>query len=216
VTRSVILCDGHELVRFGMRALLRSAPEYRIVAEAGDGISALAVIEQHKPDVVILDISLPGLSGLDVTRETCRVSPRTRIMIVSMHTADIYVAQAFHNGASGYVRKDAPSAEVLDALREVAAGGRYLDSTLSDTVLGFFNDGRTEAELDPQHSLSMRERQVLHLTAEGLSAQAIADRLCISPRTVESHRANIMRKLGLKTHTDLVLFAVRHGIVSVL
>lgn len=216
MTRSVIFCDDHELVRFGMRALLRSALEYRVVAEAADGISALALIEQHKPDVLILDISLPALSGLDVARETRRVSPRTRILIISMHTAEVYIAQAFRNGASGYVRKDAPSSQFLDALREVASGRRYLDSTLSDAVIESFLDGPKEAVLDPQQTLSMRERQILHLTAEGLSAQTIADRLCISPRTVESHRANIMRKLGLKTHTDLVLFAVRHGIVSVL
>ena len=210
---SVIIVDDHEVVRFGLRTLLQS--EFHIVAEASDGLEALRAIEQFKPDVLTLDISLPGLSGLEVARETARVSPRTRALMVSMHTNESYVAQALRNGAFGYIRKNAKSEELLEALRGVATGKRYIDSAISQSVIVAHMNERESEDFDPLESLSPRERQILQLTAEGRSAAAIGERLFISPRTVETHRASIMRKLGLHTHTDVILFAIRHGLVSV-
>jgi DNA-binding NarL/FixJ family response regulator len=210
---SVIIVDDHEVVRFGLRTLLQS--EFHVVAEASDGLEALRAIERFKPDVLTLDISLPGLSGLEVARETARVSPGTRALMVSMHTNESYVAQALRNGAFGYIRKDAKSEELLAAVRGVATGKRYIDSAISQSAIVAHITERDSEGFDPLECLSSRERQILQLTAEGHSAAAIGERLFISPRTVETHRASIMRKLGLHTHTDLILFAIRHGLVSV-
>jgi DNA-binding NarL/FixJ family response regulator len=210
---SVIIVDDHEVVRFGLRMLLQS--EFHVVAEASDGLDALRAIELFKPDVLTLDISLPGLSGLEVARETARLSPRTRALMVSMHMNESYVAQALRNGAFGYIRKNAKSEELLAAVRGVATGKRYIDSAISQSAIVAHMTDHESEEFDPLESLSPRERQILQLTAEGHSAAAIGERLFISPRTVETHRASIMRKLGLHTHTDLILFAIRHGLVSV-
>lgn len=146
---TVVLGDDHEIVRYGMRALLRTTMDFGVVAEASDGITALAVVERHKPDLLVLDITLPELSGLDVVRETSRISPRTRTMIVSMHTGEAYAAQAFRNGASGYLRKEAPYSQLLEGLREVASGGRYLDSRLSDAVVESLLGGSEGGGLRP-------------------------------------------------------------------
>jgi DNA-binding NarL/FixJ family response regulator len=210
---SVIIVDDHEVVRFGLRTLLQS--EFQVVAEASDGLEALRAIERFRPDVLTLDISLPGLSGLEVARETARVSPGTRALMVSMHTNESYVAQALRNGAFGYIRKNAKSEELLEAVRGVAMGKRYIDSAISQPAIVAHINERESDGFDPLESLSSRERQILQLTAEGHSAAAIGERLFISPRTVETHRGSIMRKLGLHTHTDLILFAIRHGLVSV-
>jgi two-component system response regulator NreC len=212
---SVIIADDHEVVRQGVRALLRSDAGIRIVAEAADGGEAVRMVERHRPDVLILDVALPVMNGLEVVRETTRLCPRTRTVMLSMHASESYVADALRNGAVGYVLKDSPSTELLEAIREVKAGRRYLSPPLSQRAIDAYMEKIESAALDPFDTLTPRERQILQLAASGKTNQEIAEQLFISARTVESHRANLMRKLGLRTHTDLVLFAVRHRLLDV-
>ncbi|MFP5245965.1 MAG: response regulator [Thermoanaerobaculia bacterium] len=214
LTHSVIVVDDHEVVRKGLRTLLRNEPAFRVITEAADGVEAVRSVEQHKPDVLLLDLSLPALGGLEVMRQALRVSPHTRVLVLSMHASESYIAQALRNGAAGDVRKDAPSEDVLDALREVVAGRRYLPQNVSPALIDSYLANVESSGFDALETLSARERQILQLTAEGHSATEIGERLFISPRTVETHRANVMRKLHLRTHSDLVLFAVRNQIIA--
>lgn len=210
---SVVIADDHEVVRQGLRLLLTKEQDFRVVAEAADGVEALRAVEQHRPDLLVLDIGLPGVSGLEVTRETSRRSPRTRVLILSMHASETYVAEALRNGASGYVLKSSRSAEVLEAARHVSEGRRYLAAAVSQPAIDAYLDKIESGPVEPYETLTARERQVLQLTAEGGTAAEVAKQLFISARTVETHRQNLMRKLRLRTHTDLVLFALRRGLL---
>jgi DNA-binding NarL/FixJ family response regulator len=173
------------------------------------------MIERHRPDVLILDLILPGMNGIDVTREVTRQSPRTRTVILSMHGSESYVVDALRNGAAAYVLKDSPSNELLEAIHHVLAGRRYLSPPLSQRAIDAYLEKIEAGALDPYETLTARERQTLQLVAEGHTNQEIADRLFISARTVETHRASVMKKLGLRTHSDVVLFAVRRGFLKV-
>lgn len=211
---TIVIADDHELVRYGVRALLRSDSEVRIVAEASNGIDALRMVEQHHPDILILDIGMPMMGGIEVTREVSRISRRTQTIILSMHAAESYVVEALRNGAAGYVLKDSHSSELLDAIRHVRAGRRYLSASVSQRAIDAYLEN-IQTELDPYETLTARERQIFLLIAEGLSNAEIAERLYISARTVESHRANLMKKLGLKSHTELIVMAVRRGLLKI-
>lgn len=209
----IVLADDHHIVRQGLRALLESDPHFRLVGEAGDGIEAVRLTERLKPDVLITDVMMPGLSGLEVTRQVTRSTPRTRVIILSMHTSDAYVLEAIKNGASGYVLKDSQASDLIQAVREVAAGRRYLSPPLSERALDLYSKKLEDAPEDPYEMLTTREREVLQMVAEGRTCAEIADRLFISPRTAEGHRANLMRKLGLQNQTDLIRFAIKRGIL---
>jgi DNA-binding NarL/FixJ family response regulator len=206
----LILADDHELTRRGMRALIESRASWRVVAEAADGNTALREIEAHTPDVAIIDLALPGLHGLEVLREATRRSPRTTNIVLSMYGDEALVTKAFHNGAHAYVLKGARADDLLDAIAETSAGRRYLSATLRHVNL----DARPEAPADRFESLTPREREVLQLTAEGLTSTGIADRLFISPRTVEKHRENLMAKLGLRGQSEVVRYAVERGLTA--
>jgi two-component system response regulator NreC len=212
---SVVIADDHEVVRQGIRALLNTDPRFRIAGEARDGVEAVRVVERTKPDILLLDIVMPGLSGIEVIREALKVSSNTRILVLSMHADESYVVQAFRNGASGYILKDARSQELLEAVRLVAAGQRYLSPPLSQRAIDAYLEKVESEGFDPYDTLTPREREILQLAAEGFTNSEIGERLFISPRTVETHRAHLMRKLSLRSHTDLVLFAVRRGILRV-
>jgi DNA-binding NarL/FixJ family response regulator len=212
---SVVIADDHEVVRQGIRALLNTDPHFRIAGEARDGVEAVRVVERTKPDILLLDIVMPGLSGIEVIREALRVSANTRILVLSMHADESYVVQAFRNGASGYILKDARSQELLEAVRLVAGGQRYLSPPLSQRAIDAYLEKVESEGFDTYETLTPREREILHLAAEGFTNSDIGERLFISPRTVETHRAHLMRKLSLRTHTDLVLFAVRRGILRI-
>jgi DNA-binding NarL/FixJ family response regulator len=214
VNHSIVIADDHDVVRQGLRAVLRSAPDLHVVAEAADGLEALRLAAQHRPEVLLLDLSLPGLSGVEVARELPRVSQRTRVLVVSMHDTAAHVLAALRSGASGYVLKDACGRELADAIRTVARGHRYLGEPFAAWPIDEWLS-KSECTLDPYDTLTARERQILQLSAEGHTAAQIAMRLFISTRTVETHRARIMRKLGLRTHTDVVLLAVRRGLLRV-
>ncbi len=210
---SIVLADDHHVVRQGLRALLEAEPDFHLIGEAGDGLETAQLVERLEPDVLIIDLMMPGLNGLEVTRQVSQRSPRTRIVILSMHANEAYVLEALRNGASGYVLKDSSAADLAQAVREVLAGRRYLSPPLSDRAIEAYLHKAQAAELDPYETLTTREREVLHLAAEGYSNAEIAARLSISPRTAETHRANMMRKLDLHSQTDLIRYALRRGIL---
>ena len=210
----VVLVDDHELIRQGVSALLQPEADIEVVGQAGDGLAALELVERLRPDVVVADLMLPGLGGLELTRQVVRRSPRTRVVVLSMHTEEPLVLEALDRGASAYVLKDSGIAELLRAIREAARGRRYLSPPLSDKAVSAYvrRDDRG-APLDPYEALTPRERQVLHLAAEGLPNAAVAKRLGISARTAETHRARLLHKLALRNQTDLVRWAIDRGII---
>nr|NIO71757.1 response regulator [Anaerolineae bacterium] len=168
-----------------------------------------------QPDVLVLDLMMPGLNGLEVTRQVSQRSPRTHVVILSMHPNEAYVLEALRAGAAAYVLKESTSAELVRAVREAVAGRRYLSPPLSERAIEAYMQKAESAALDPYETLTAREREVLHLVAEGHTNAEIAERLFISRRTVETHRANLMRKLGLRTQTDLISYALRQGILPI-
>jgi two-component system, NarL family, response regulator NreC len=210
---TIVLADDHHIVRQGLRALLESEPDFRLVGETGDGLEAVRLVEKLQPQVLITDVMMPGLNGLEVTRQVHKVAPQTRVIILSMHANDAYVVEALKNGAVGYVLKDSQSADLVQAVKEVAAGRRYLSPPLSERGIELYIKKVDHAPEDPYESLTNREREVLHMAAEGHTSAEMAERLFISPRTAEGHRGNVLRKLGLQNHTDLVRFALKRGIL---
>lgn len=211
---TIVLADDHPVVRQGLRALLETEPDFRVVGEAGDGLEATRLVERLQPNMLVLDLMLPGLSGLEVTRLVRQQSPQTHVVILSMHADESYVLEALKNGAIGYVLKDSSAADLVHAVREGAAGRRYLSPPLSERAIERYIQKGEAATQDIYETLTTREREVLHLAAEGHKIAAIAARLFISPRTVETHHANLMRKLGLRTQTDLIRYALRRGILD--
>jgi two-component system response regulator NreC len=209
----IVLADDHPVVRHGVRSLLQSDPEFTVVGEASDGIETVQVVEKLSPDVLVVDLMIPGLNGLEITRQVRQRSPMTRVIILSMHANEPYVLEALKNGASGYVLKDSSGTDLIQAVRMVATGQRYLSPPLSERAVEAYMMKSQESSFDAYDGLTDREREVLQLAAEGLSNPDIAGRLSISPRTVETHRANLMRKLSLKTQTDLIRYALKRGIL---
>jgi DNA-binding NarL/FixJ family response regulator len=210
---TIVLADDHHVVRQGLRVLLEGQPDFQLVGEAGDGLEAVQLTERLKPDVLIIDLMMPSLNGLEATRQLSQRSPHTRVVILSMHANEAYVLEALRNGAAGYVLKDSSAADLVHAVREVVAGRRYLSSPLSERAIAAYIQKASDVVSDPYEMLTNREREVLHLAAEGYTNAEIADQLSISPRTAETHRANLMHKLGLRTHTDLIRYALRRGIL---
>jgi DNA-binding NarL/FixJ family response regulator len=210
-TIRIALAEDHKLVREGFKALLRGESDFDLVAEASDGLEAVEIVNRVKPDVLLLDLRLPRLHGIEVLRQL-RDQTTTHIVVVSMHSDEPYIMEAMKNGVSGYVLKDAPPSELLQAIRTAASGGQYFSEALQKKAFNLSLRRILPGSRGPQ--LTKRENVVLELASEGRTSAEIAERLFISRRTAEAHRANIMRKLGLKTQTDLVLYAVRHGIIS--
>jgi DNA-binding NarL/FixJ family response regulator len=212
---TIVLADDHHVVRQGLRALLEAEPELSVVGEAAEGLAVIAMVERLKPNLLIVDVMMPGLTGLEVTRQIRQKSPQTRVLVLSMYANEAYVLEALRLGAAGYVLKGANAADLIQAVREVAAGRRYLSPPLTDHAIEAYVQKAHGAPLDRYETLTTREREVLHLATEGFSHAEIAARLGISPRTAETHRANLMRKLRLKTQTDLIRYALRRGILAV-
>jgi two-component system, NarL family, response regulator NreC len=210
---TILLADDHPVVRLGVRTLLQAEPDFQLVGEADDGLAVVPLVERQQPDVLVLDLMLPNLSGLEITRQVTQRWPQTRIIILSMHANEAYVLEALRQGAVGYVLKGSNARDLVSAVRQVAAGGRYLSPPLSERTLEAYAHKAESPALDPYDTLTTREREVLHLAASGLTSPEIAGRLYISRRTVETHRANLMHKLGLETQTDLVRYALRRGIL---
>lgn len=211
---TVVLADDHHLVRQGLRSVLEAAQDIRVVGEAGDGLEAVRAVERLRPRVLVVDRMMPGLSGLEVTRQVSRRFPATRIVVLSMYADEQYVLEALRNGATAYVLKASQAADLFEAIRRAAAGLRFLSLQLHDLSIEAYAQAAQVAPLDPYETLSDREREVLQLAAEGHSNTHIAERLFISPRTVEVHRGHMMRKLNLHTQTDLIRYALRRGLLS--
>jgi DNA-binding NarL/FixJ family response regulator len=211
---TIVLAEDHQIVRDGLRAILAAQPLFQLVGEAADGLEASQLVEKLQPDVLILDLTMPRLHGMEVLRQVKKTSPKTRVLVLSMHDNEAYVLEALRHDAAGYLLKDASGSELVRAVRDVANGRRYLSGSLSELAIQAYIQRKTaDTAQDMLEALTDREREVLHLAAEGMSNPEIAEKLFISPRTAETHRANVMRKLNLKTQTDLVRFAIRRGIV---
>jgi DNA-binding NarL/FixJ family response regulator len=206
----VLVVDDHAVVRSGLKLLLAAEDDFDVVGDAGNAEQAALRTELLKPDVVLLDVVMPGRSGIDVTPEILERSPETKVLILSMQDDPSYVREAFAAGASGYVLKEAVDAEVVHAVREVAAGGRYVNPELGARLAAADARARAVEEADP---LSDREREVLRLLALGHTNQEIAKQLYISVRTAESHRAHIMQKLRLGSRAELVRYALAHDLL---
>jgi two-component system response regulator NreC len=209
----ILLADDHHVVREGLRLLLEAEEEFTVVGEAADGLETIKRTESLRPDIAIVDLMMPGLSGLEVTRQISQRVPRTRIIILSMYGNEAYVLEALRNGAVGYVLKGSLAVDLLQAVREVAAGRHYLGPPLSELAIEAYLDKAKNTMLDPYETLTTREREVLHLAAEGRTNAEIATALGIGSRTVETHRIHLTHKLGLRTRTDLIRYALQRGIV---
>lgn len=207
----VVLADDHTLVRAGLRSLLASIPGVEVVGEAGNGVEASRLVSELRPDVVLMDVSMPALNGIEATRRIVKLQPRTRILIVSMHSDREYVRQALVAGAHGYLLKDTQPGELSLALRAVAGGDMWLSPAVASSVV---EDAVRPTALAPAEELTPRQREVLQLIAEGHTTGRIARQLRLSVKTVESHRAQIMQRLDIHHVPGLVRYALRKGMVS--
>lgn len=211
---SIVLADDHEIVRKGLRALLESEKDFRIVGEASDGLQTLEMVENLEPDMLVLDLMMPGMNGLEVARRIQMLDLPTRVIVLSMHKNEAYVMQALKAGVSGYVLKNSDMADIIQAIRQVIDGRRYMSPPLTERAISSYIERAHETPLGSYETLTSRERDVLQLSAEGLGNKEIAERLFISPRTVETHKSNLMKKLGLHSQTDLIRYALQRGIIE--
>jgi two-component system, NarL family, response regulator NreC len=212
-TIKIVLADDHQIVRQGVKALLESQSDFDVVGEAGDGISVITITHRLKPDILVLDLMMPGLNGLEVTKRIAKVSPHTRVIILSMYMNEPYVIEALRNGAYAYILKESNISDLVRAIREVAAGRHYLSPPLSERAIEAYLEKTKGNSLDLYDTLTTREKEVFQLVVEGHGNPEIATRLFISGRTAETHKANLMRKLGLHTQTDLIKYALKRGML---
>ena len=211
----VLLAEDHAVVREGLRALCSFELDLEVIGEAGDGAEAIQLAAERGPDLVILDLSMPRMSGLDALQEIKRVSPETRVLVLTVHATEEFLRAALRAGADGYVLKESTSAELLLAVRKVMGGHQYLDAQLSSKVIaGYLGRQTVSGSESSLEMLTPREREVLHLVAEGHRTRQIAKFLCISIKTVEKHRASLMRKLDCHSPSALTAYAIEKGLVS--
>ncbi|RJR42950.1 MAG: DNA-binding response regulator [Deltaproteobacteria bacterium] len=215
--KKILIVDDHPMFREGLKSIIARNPELEVVGESGEGKAALEIAKSLRPDMVVLDISLPDVSGIDLSRQLKEILPEIQTLIVSMHAKIDYITSAFRAGAKGYVVKDAPSEKILQALDLVSRGEYFLDSTIAPQVVERLAEGsRGSAKIaDAAYgSLTSREQEILRLIAEGQAVKQISHRLCISTKTVENHRTSIMSKLGLHSTMELVRYAARLGLID--
>lgn len=210
----IIIAEDQQIVREGLLALLKSETDFEVIGEAQDGNDAVTIVERLKPDILLLDVGMPGLNGLDVTRQLARRVKETKIIILSSHGDEAMVRKGLQYGASAYLLKASSTDELVRAIREVQSGNRYLSPPLINRAIDHYvtSDGEYQ---DPYEQLTDREREIFQLVAEGNSSSEIAAKLSISPRTVETHRTNLMRKLNMKNQSDIIRLAIRRGILSI-
>ncbi|HET7143557.1 MAG TPA: response regulator transcription factor [Anaerolineales bacterium] len=210
---TILLADDHPFVRRGVRNLLEAEADFSVIGEAEDGLQVVQMAEKLHPDILIVDLMMPNLNGLEVLKQVSKRSPKTRNIVLSMQSADPYVVEAFRSGASGYILKDGAPDELIDAIRQVLLDDRYLSPKLPERLIAALTESRGNAEKDRYETLTNREREIFQMTAEGRTSQEIGDKLMISPRTVEVHRSNLAGKLGIKNQVDLIRFAIKRGIL---
>jgi len=211
---TIILGDDHRILREGVRFLLESRARLQVVGEAGDGLEVLRLAEQLQPDVVVTDLMMPGVNGFEVLRQLPQRSAKSAGVVLSMLSDEAHVLEALRCGARAYVLKDAGLRDLILAIEEVVAGRRYLSPPLGDRAFTLYSSLAAPPAEDVLANLTTREREILQLAAASLTNVRIGERLCISPRTVETHRNHLMHKLALHNHTDLVRFAIKHGMLS--
>jgi len=207
----ILLADDHVVVRHGLKLLIDGQPDLLVIAEAGDGATAVERAVQLKPDVIVMDISMPGMNGLVATRKLRAVHPHAAIVTLTRHTDDAYLQELLRAGVSGYVLKQSAPAELLQAIRAAAAGRQYIDSALTARVTAAFVRKQSRQKSAPAAGISERESEVLRLIASGHSNKEVAARLSLSVKTVEAHKANAMRKLDLNGRIDIVNYAILQG-----
>jgi len=212
---SIVLADDHTILREGLRALLTADPSFEIVGEARDGREAVRCVEKLGPDLLLIDLSMPRMSGMDAIREIKKRYPETKIIALTVHKTEEYLLTTLQAGADGYVLKDATHDELILAIKNVMGGKSYLSPGVSEKVIeGYLEGKKSNRSLSSWESLSQREREVLKLIAEGYKNKEIAEDLCISLKTVEKHRANLMKKLDLHNAAALTVYAVGKGLVN--
>ncbi len=211
----IVIAEDHTILREGLRVLLSSDPEFEVVGEAEDGRDAIRCVENLSPDLVLMDLSMPRMNGLEAIKEIKKRSPETKIITLTVHKTEEYILATLQAGADGYVLKDATHSELVIAIKNVLIGKRYLDSGISEKVIeGYLEGKRTLKTKSPWDTLTPREREILKLIAEGYKNKEIADYLFISLKTVEKHRSNLMKKLDLHSVAALTAFAIEKGLVN--
>ena len=211
----VVLGDDHTIVRQGIRKILEERRDWEVVAEAGDGREAVKKVLEQQPDVAILDIGMPLLNGIEATRQIVKRAPTVRVLILSMHSDEAYITQALQAGAKGYLLKDSADTDLIRGVTDVAAGKSFFSPAVAKVMLDdYVRHLADKGIVDRYDALSEREREIFQLVAEGHSNKAIAELLSISPATVETHRAHLLQKLDLHNTAEVVLYAVRRGVIS--
>ncbi len=210
---TIVLADDHNIVRQGLRALLEGEPDFLIIGEAGDGDETLQIVEELHPSVLVVDMVMPGKNGVEITQRLQQIAPGTAVVVLSMFGNEGYVHKAMRAGAKAYVLKQATASELVHAIREAVAGRRYLSQTLSEQAIDAYVKEKISGALDPHLALTVKEQAILQKIAQGKTNREIAAEMFVSPRTIEAHRSNIMRKLGLHTQRELFRYCIRTGIL---
>jgi two-component system response regulator NreC len=212
---TIVVAGNRDIFGQGLRLLLEGQEDFRVIAEATTGLEAGQLVQVLQPNVLVVDFMMSDLSSLEVTRQVRRHSPATHVVILSVYSDDAHVLEALYSGVCAYVLRESSPASLFQAVREANAGRRYLSPPLPEHLIETYLSNAHGALIAPYETLTPREREVLHLAARGLTNREIATALCISPRTVETHRANLMRKLNLRTQADLIRFALQRGILPI-
>lgn len=210
---TIVLADDHHVVRQGIRSLLEREPDFQVIGETADGLEVAQMVETLHPDILVLDLMMRDINGIDIMKVVSKRSPSTGVVILSMYGNEAYVLEALRAGAKAYVLKESSADELVRAIHEAAVGHRYLSSPLSEQAIEEYVRKTKDTGMDSYDTLTNREREVLHMAVQGCTNADIATRLYISRRTVETHRANMMRKLDIHTQTDLVRYALQQGIL---
>jgi len=211
----IVIAEDHTILREGLRSLLSSSPNFEIIGEAGDGREAIRQVRKFKPELILTDLSMPRMNGMEAIKEIKRESPATKILVLTVHRAEEYILATFRAGADGYLLKDSTHSELLMAVKKVLSGTHYISPEISEKVIEGYIEGKKSLKSRTSwETLTQREREILKLIAEGYRNKEIAEDLCISVKTVEKHRANLMEKLDLHSIQALTTFAIEKGLVS--
>ena len=211
----VLVADDHAIIREGLCIMLDNQPDMEVVGKAANGREAVRLVNELKPDVVVIDISMPELNGIEAIQQMLPRHPQMKVVVLSIHGTKPYVFRALKAGAKGYLMKETAGLEVVDAVRAVYRGERYLSQSIADLLAdGYLRNLEASLEFSPLETLSPREREILQLVAEGKTSQEIAQRLSISSKTVDTYRSRLMRKIGVEDMAGLIKFAIQHGVIS--
>ncbi|HEU0296375.1 MAG TPA: response regulator transcription factor [Anaerolineales bacterium] len=211
----IVVADDHAIIREGLRIMLGNQPDMEVVGTAANGREAIRLADQYEPDVAVMDISMPELNGIEAIQQMLPRHPHLQVVVLSIHETKPYIYRALKAGAMGYLIKETAGLEVVEAVRAVHRGERYLSQRIADLLTeASFQKSESSMEVSPLEALSPREREILQLVAEGKTSQEIAERLSISPKTVDTYRSRLMHKIGVEDMVGLVKFAIQHGVIS--